>query len=89
MSAPQNLDVISAALQPIGFSLLRSQSGPMDSATADYSDGRSTLRVIKDRSQWFLDGARADLEAFGLWRAFDDTGEFRDALLAYISRRAA
>lgn len=58
----------------------------MDSGVADFSDGFRTIRVIKDRSQWMLKGVRDQLEPFGLWRAFDDTQEFRAALLTYVAR---
>ncbi len=30
----------------------------MDSGVADFSNGFSTIRVIKDRSQWMLEGVR-------------------------------
>jgi hypothetical protein len=89
MNAPTNLELVSAVLATAGFRLLHTQLGPMDSGLADFTDGSRHLRVIKDRSQWMLDGAKKDLERAGLWRAFDDTEEFRDALLAYISRPTA
>ena len=89
MDAPTNLDVVSTALAKAGFRLLHTQVGSMDSGLADYSDGGRKLRVIKDRGQWMLEGARDELERAGLWRAFDDTVQFRDALLAYISHATA
>jgi hypothetical protein len=89
MGAPRNLKVISTALKTAGFRLLHTEAGSMDSGLADFSDGSRTIRVIKDRSQWMLVGEQNQLERAGLWRAFDDTQEFRDALLAYLLRAKA
>lgn len=86
MDAPKDLEVISTAMATVGFALLFAENGPMDSGVADFSDGFRTIRVIKDRSQWMLKGVRDQLEPFGLWRAFDDTQEFRAALLTYVAR---
>ena len=36
-----------------------------------------------------FEGLRQELEPLGLWKAFDDTLEFRDALLVYINKRYA
>ena len=86
MDAPKHLEVISVALASVGFRLLCAEAGSMDSGVAQFSDGSRTLRVIKDRGQWFLDGRREELESVGLWGAFNHTEEFRDAVRAYISR---
>lgn len=86
MSKPANLETLENAMQAIGFALVRAESGTMDSGRAEFSNGDRSVVVWKDRSQWTLDGSREDREPFGLWRAFDDTREFCDALVAYLSR---
>jgi hypothetical protein len=48
--------------------------------------GPTSLRVVRDRGQYLLEGPRSSLEQHGLWRAFDDRAEFASRLLAYAAR---
>lgn len=89
MSALKDLDILAAAMEGIGFRLVRSEAGTMDSGSADFSNGERMVSISKDRSQWMFCGERRELEPWGVWRAFDGTLEFRDALLDYIKRRYA
>lgn len=89
MSALKDLDGIVVAMEAVGFRLVRSEAGTMDSGSAEFSDGWRTVKISKDRSQWMFEGLRQELEPLGLWKAFDDTLEFRDALLVYINKRYA
>ncbi len=42
-----------------------------------------SIRLIKDRSQYTLDGPTSEeLKIAGLWRVFDDLGDFRRSVLS-------
>jgi len=46
----------------------------------------STLRLVKDRSQYMIDGSEVDeLKAVGLFRAFDGLQEFRNAITNWLA----
>jgi hypothetical protein len=76
-------------MEAVGFRLVQSQAGMMDSCSAEFSDGERSIRITKDRGQWMFEGERSELEPLGLWKAFDDTLKFRDALLDHTRRRNA
>ena len=76
-----------SALAEVGYQLMAASEGTMDSGHADYESGGARVRVLKDRSQWMPDGERTGLEPAGLWRAFDSTDEFIDALLTHIVQK--
>jgi hypothetical protein len=45
------------------------------------------MRVLKDRSQYLVDGLPAEaLKAAGLWRAFDSLDEFQIAVTQWANR---
>ena len=51
----------------------------------DLRNGGSTLRLVKDRSQYMVDGSELDeLKAAGLLQAFDRLKEFRDAIINWL-----
>ena len=52
----------------------------------DFSSATRSFRIVRDRSQYSLDGVQAELSSAGLWRAFDDKKEFANALLAWLGR---
>jgi hypothetical protein len=87
MDQPRELDVLIDALKSLGLELVRASSGTMDSGTATFEAGGLTIEVVKDRSQWMLEGDKQGLEPAGLWRAFDNTAQFRDALIEYARQR--
>jgi len=50
----------------------------------DLCRGDRLLRIIRDRSQYIVEGDRESKEKAGLWRAFDSKHEFFAALFAWI-----
>jgi hypothetical protein len=84
MGTLKDIEVIKIAMQAVGFRLVELEVGPMDSGSVDFSDGTRTIRIGKDRGQWSLTGSPEKLMPLGLWKAFDDTSEFREALLSFI-----
>jgi hypothetical protein len=45
-----------------------------------------TIRLVKDRSQYMIDGPPSEeIKAAGLWRAFDDLEEFRRAIIKWAT----
>jgi len=50
----------------------------------DLSRDRLTIRLTKDRSQYFVDRLPAEeLKDAGLWRAFDNVEEFQNAIIQW------
>ena len=72
-----------------GFRLINYSQEPtaFDNFCADFSDGKTSFRIIRDRSQLFLEGKKAELEPHGLWQAFDDRSDFEKALLNWIAKK--
>jgi hypothetical protein len=45
-----------------------------------------TLRLVKDRSQYMVDGLPInEIKAAGLWRAFDDLEDFRHTVVKWAT----
>ena len=78
------------ALASRGFQPEPSERGSMQSCLVRFL-GPVPLEIVCDRSQFFAQSERAQLGPYGLWRAFDDSGEFSDRVLSYFDqeRRAA
>ena len=76
-------------LSHAGFSLVRYSEEPraFDNLYADFSNGQTTFRVVRDRSQWMVDGEKQLLERYGLWKAFDDQQEFESALFRFAKEQ--
>jgi len=89
MEAIHDLDVLTDSMATLGFRLTHAKSGSMDSGFVEFSDGKKKVAVLKDRSQWMLDGDQSELEPLGLWRAFSATSDFRDVLIAYAQKKKA
>lgn len=51
-------------------------------------DGR-VIRLVKDRSQFMIDGPANELRAAGLWKAFDRLSTFREAVVAWAASPCA
>ena len=64
----KDLDILTTAMKEVGFTLVHSEAGTMDSGSAEFSNGKTRLKIGKDRSQWMFDGSRKELEPLGLWR---------------------
>jgi hypothetical protein len=54
----------------------------------NFSGRKGPFRIIRDRSQYMVEGDRAVLERAGLWRAFDDREEFAARLLSWLEGAA-
>ncbi|MGH2567338.1 MAG: hypothetical protein ACRDGA_03295 [Bacteroidota bacterium] len=46
--------------------------------------GPRELIITADRGQLFVEGDRAELEAAGLWGAFNDRQEFESSVLNFL-----
>jgi hypothetical protein len=81
------------ALGEIGYVPIASQYSPLSFGGdyfVDFTGPRGhSFRLIYDRSQYIVDGQRSELEAAGLWRAFDDRAEFTTTLLDWLQSRKA
>jgi hypothetical protein len=44
------------------------------------------VRLVKDRSQYMIDGPTEEIKAAGLWKAFNDFGEFRRAINNWVTK---
>ena len=73
------------ALASRGFQPEHSEPGSMHSYLARFS-GPVPLEIVCDRSQFFVQGERAQLVPYGLWGVFDDSGEFSDHVLSYLDQ---
>lgn len=89
MDMLKDLPILVTAMEALGFTLVRSEAGTMDSGVAEFSNGKRKVTVAKDRSVWEFSAPKAELERLGLWRGFKETDEFRNALVGYIKRTAA
>lgn len=49
----------------------------------DFSGSKGSFRIIRDRSQYLIDGEVAILRKQGLFRSFDSRDEFSVAVLEY------
>jgi hypothetical protein len=85
----QDFDSLRAAMEAVGFRLVSVESGTMDSGSAEFSDGKRSIKIGKDRSIWQFIGSRKQLEPLGLWQGYGDTSAFRDVLLEYVRRLKA
>ena len=51
----------------------------------DLTRGAAAVRLVKDRSQYMIHGPGKDLEASGLWKAFNSLEEFQRAIAAWAA----
>jgi hypothetical protein len=75
-----------AALQVEGWFLVafRYDAKVFGNWYVDLRQGNDTIRLIKDRLQYMLDGPpKKVLEIAGLWRAFDDLEEFHRVVMTW------
>jgi hypothetical protein len=58
--------------------------------TVEFRSNKGLFRVVRDRSQYYIDGPSQDqLLPLGLWRAFNDLETFSEALHGWLARREA
>jgi hypothetical protein len=74
-------------LEALGFNPQASAYDPqvMGNWYADFSGSKRSVRIIKDRSQYFVEGDRKELEPFGLWRAFNDPRELEKKMISWLA----
>jgi hypothetical protein len=73
-----------STLRASGWILLEAHydAKTMGNWCVDLTRGGLSLRLVKDRSQFFVTGPpAAALKVAGLWRAFDDFAEFQQAVV--------
>ena len=73
-------------LDILGFKLISTQYGGM-SYVADFKSDKKSLRIVKDRGQWFLEGERKDLEANHLFRVYNSLGRFTKTIVEWIKKQ--
>jgi hypothetical protein len=50
----------------------------------DLCRGAHAIRLVKDRSQYMISGSQEEeIKAAGLWKAFDDFGEFSQSVCGF------
>lgn len=86
-----NLATLLPAIRDLGYAPVASQYSSF-SFGGDYfvdfiGPGGHAMRVVYDRSQYTVESERAELEAAGLWEAFNDRPEFERRLLAWLRER--
>lgn len=52
--------------------------------SVDFLAGKRRFRLVRDRSQYMIDGDFAELKNAGLWRAFDNKKDLEDAVLSWL-----
>ena len=55
----------------------------------DFGSPVGWFRIVRDRSQYQLDGRRELLEPAGLWRSFNSREQFERQVLTWLENRAA
>lgn len=82
----QDLHILLDPLRSLGFIPTDGQydSDVFGNYYASFLGPKGRLRIIRDRSQYMVEGDPALLERAGLWRAFDDREEFAARLLFWL-----
>jgi hypothetical protein len=80
----RDADSLISTLRARGWILLeaRYDAKTMGNWYVDLTRGGLSLRLVKDRSQFFVTGP--ELKVAGLWRAFDDFAEFQQAIVNWV-----
>jgi hypothetical protein len=81
-----DLGELVAELGMHGFEVVRSRydSQAFGNFYLDFEAGDRRFRIVRDRLQYFVKADREILDPAGLWRAFDDKGEFQRAVVAWV-----
>ena len=74
---------MASAMEDGGYRLVSAEGGTMDSGMAVFEGASGTVKIVKDRGQWFHEGSAQSLRPHGLWQAFDDLDEFVAAIHRY------
>jgi hypothetical protein len=54
---------------------------------ADLTRGNLTIRLVKDRSQYYVSGPTESLKATGLWKSYPDLADFCGAVAAWANEQ--
>jgi hypothetical protein len=76
-----------STLRTAGWTLLeaRYDAKTLGNWHIDLARDDLSLRLVKDRSQFFVDGPPVqELKATGLWRAFEDFAEFQRVIVNWV-----
>jgi hypothetical protein len=89
---PDNVEAEAASLlaelRGLGWTISADRYDPQHFGNwwIDLQRAGRTIRLVKDRSQYMFDGPPAEeLKAAGLWKAFDDFEEFRQAVIQWVN----
>ena len=88
----QDIGGLIRALHALGAEVINARYDPESFGNYEISfrAPRVAFRITRDRSQYILHGPpRQELEAAGLWRAFDYRSEFEETLLVWLRSFAA
>jgi hypothetical protein len=82
----EDIGSLLAQLLSIGFSVLESEYSASDFGNyhVDLQRGSVSLRLMRDRGQYLIDGPVSRLKALGLFQAFNLQEEFAEAVFTYI-----
>jgi hypothetical protein len=79
----RDADGLFAAMRTVGWTVVRFSydAAVMGNWQVGLLRGGHSLQIVRDKSQFFIEGPPAEeLKAAGLWRAFDDSTKFCDAV---------
>jgi hypothetical protein len=82
----KDADSLISTLRASGWILVEAHydAKTMGNWYVDLTRGGLSLRLVKDRSQFFVSGPPAvELRSAGLWRAFDDFAEFQQSVVSW------
>jgi hypothetical protein len=85
-----DLHALIGGLAALGFAPKRHEysSEPFGNYFIDFESGAFKFRIVRDRSQYFVEGEKDELESVDLWRAFDDKTLFGRAVLEWAKGKA-
>jgi hypothetical protein len=85
-----DLHALIGGLAALGFAPKRHEysSASFGNYFIDFESGAFKFRIVCDRSQYFVEGEKDELEPVGLWRAFDDKTLFGQAVLEWAKGKA-
>ena len=88
MTAREITSAIGPLLQQLGMMGIKISGSRYDANSfgnfyVDCRGAKGSFRIVRDRSQYFLDSDVADIKKHGLFKAYDSVQEFTDAALKY------
>lgn len=80
----KDFDILERSMKTLGFKVIKAKTGTMDSGVVVLANQEKLIEITKDRGQWMIAGDKNKLESMDLWRAFEDTEEFKENLIKYL-----